>query len=393
MRLAQNLGAIQRAAGAGTEVLAVIKADAYGHGAALCAPVLARAGARWFGVTDAAEGAEVRRALSRAGVDGEIVVMSGSLAAETGLLNEHRLAPVVWTAAQVGGLCGLQRKWIQIEVDTGMSRQGVRPGAELDGLLAAMEDAGLMPDGIFTHLCGSEVADSAVTGDQYSRFAAAVAQVRSRGMEPRWVHVANSSGVDNPARDAAWLRDLASSVGARPMVRTGLALYGYALPIERAAESVANAAPVPRLRPALQPVLAWKARILAVRDLAPGDTVGYGATFTARVPMRVALLPVGYAEGLRRELSNPGPKNGSGGWVVAHTADGASHRCPVVGRISMNLTVIDITGVPALLHGDVVTLLGDSPTADDHARLAGTIPYEILCGLRAGERVLAELLP
>ena len=150
------------------------------------------------------------------------------------------------------------------------------------------------------------------------------------------------------------------------MVRSGLALYGYTLPI--AGDGPAH------LRPRLEPVLTWIARVLSVRDLALGATVGYNATFTAEAPMRVALLPVGYADGLRRELSS---KNGKPrGWVVLHGA-----RAPILGRISMNLTVVDVTRILAVRAGDRAIVLGPGIDADEHARLAHTISYEILCGI------------
>jgi alanine racemase len=120
--------------------------------------------------------------------------------------------------------------------------------------------------------------------------------------------------------------------------------------------------------------MTWKAQVLTVSDLAPGDTVGYNATFTAGQPMRIALLPAGYADGLRRELSSTSEK--PGGWVMIH-----GQRAPILGRISMNLTVVDVSHIPGVAPGDPAVLLGPGITADDHARLAQTISYEILCGI------------
>jgi alanine racemase len=182
------------------------------------------------------------------------------------------------------------------------------------------------------------------------------------------VHAGSSSSVDNPV-PGPWLEELAASAGARAMVRSGIALYGYCLPIEGAVQ--------PRIRCALRPVMTWKTRLLDVREMAAGDTVGYNATFTAPGPMRLALLPVGYADGLRRELSSTNAR--AGGWVMI-----GEKRAAMVGRISMNLTMVDVTGIDGVGVGDEVVLLGDGVTADDHARLAGTISYEILCGVRAG---------
>ena len=181
--------------------------------------------------------------------------------------------------------------------------------------------------------------------------------------------------VDNPSPAGPWLAELAKSVGARPMVRSGIAMYGYCLPIEGAgAES--------RLREKLRPVMTWKTRVLDVREMAAGDSVGYNARFTAPNAMRLALLPVGYSDGLRRELSSTNDK--AGGWVMIGGRDGSMRRAAIVGRISMNLTMVDVTGIDGVRVGDEVVLLGDGVTADDHARIAGTISYEILCGVRVG---------
>jgi len=376
-RLAGNFRVVAEAAGA--EVLAVVKANAYGHGLEACSAMLAQAGARWLGVTCVNEGMRVRRALmANAAKLGdawkpEILVMCGFLPEDVAAFVEHGLTPVVWTTEQVEWLRGYEELRVHVEVDTGMGRQGVRPGVELGLLLGRITGAGLAVDGILTHFCGSEVAGSELTQAQQRRFEAAVAQVRERGLKPAWVHAGNSSTVDNPAQECAseWLVELAESVGARAMVRSGLALYGYCLPIEQACAGCVQ----PRVRRALRPAMQWKTRVLAVRELAAGETVGYGAAFTAAAAMRVALLPVGYADGLRRELSSSSER--PGGWAMV-----GNRRAAILGRVSMNLTVVDVTGIEGVAAGDEVVLLGDGITAEDHARLAGTIPYEILCGVR-----------
>jgi len=157
------------------------------------------------------------------------------------------------------------------------------------------------------------------------------------------------------------------------MVRSGLGLYGYCLPIE--GEAVAH------VRDGLLPVMTWKTRVIGVRDVCRGETVGYNATFTAERPMRLALLPVGYADGLRRELS--GPNGAPGGWMMVRGQCAA-----IVGRVSMNLTVVDVSRIADVAVGDEVVVLGDGVTADDHARLARTIAYEIVCGVRAESQLV-----
>jgi alanine racemase len=362
--LAGNLQTLQAAVGDRTDLLAVIKANAYGHGAERCAVILAQAGAGWLGVTCAEEGARVRKTLTAAGLAPDILVMSGFLPADVALLAEYGLTPVAWTTEQVATL--KPGTAVHVEVDTAMSRQGVQPGPALAALLARMAQGGVKLDGIFTHFASSEEADSTLTQMQQRRFEEAIEQVREAGLKPRSLHAGNSSTIDNPAQSTPWLAKLAECVGARAMARPGLALYGYCLGIDGQAS--------PHVRPELRPVMTWKARVLTVRELAVGESVGYNATYTATHPMRIALLPVGYADGLRRELSST--TSSPGGWVMLH-----GQRAPILGRVSMNLTVVDVTGIQNAQPGDEAIVLGAGITADDHAAMAGTVAYEILCGV------------
>jgi len=383
-RLAGNFRVIAEAAGAETEVLAVVKANAYGHGAEACSVALARAGAKWLGVANASEGVRVRTALEAAGFargahgTSEILVLCGLTAEDVAAIRESGLTPIVWTLEQVELLRG-SGVAVHVEVETGMGRQGVKPGAAFDELLDAIAAAGLRLDGVCTHFSAADVAGSELTQAQERRFESAVAQVGAKGLTPKWVHAGSSSSVDNPAQDWPWLVWLAKTVGARAMVRSGIALYGYCLRIDEGPKGEEEAGLTEaHLRRALKPVMTWKTRIIGVRDAEAGDTVGYNATFTVPKPMRLALLPVGYADGLRRELSGTIAK--PGGWVVFRGLGGECKRAPIVGRVSMNLTTVDVTAIEGVRVGDEVVLLGDGVTADDHARLAKTIAYEILCG-------------
>ena len=388
-RLAANYNTLRQTAGPAISVLGVIKADAYGHSAALCAPVLASAGAPWLGVTDLREGVQVQAELTSAGIapadQPRILIMSGSLPDEAAAIIAHNLTPVVWsideldalrTAAEASG----SKLPVHIEIDTGMSRQGCAVGEELESILNwfAAQNA-LTFDGIMTHFASAEIAGSPISTAQQHAFEQAVAQIKASGLQPQWVHAGNSSAVDNLHPFAAtptsleWLIEQAAALNAKAMVRTGLALYGHCLPVEQSPNytgpheaNVSNK---------LLPVLTWKARIIGLREIAAGTHVGYGATFTASHPMRLALLPVGYADGLRRELSSS--PTGSG-WVMLH-----GQRAPIVGRVSMNLTVVDVTHIAAVAVGDEAIILGEGITAEDHARIAGTISYEILCGMKS----------
>jgi alanine racemase len=395
-RLAANYNVLSAAAGEDTAVLAVVKANAYGHGAAVCAPVLARAGAEWLGVADAAEGRAVREALAAAGVEAarqpKILVMCGGCGDDADVIVQQGLTPVVWQPRQMQCLAeAVARRGagspqpVHLEIDTGMARQGVAPGEELHALLRWLSDQPLLRlDGVMTHFASAELAGSRQTAEQRERFAQAVKAVAAAGLRPKWVHAGSSSTLDNQGTNQGanrgteanlpWLRGLANSVGARPMVRPGIALYGYCLPIEIAA-GVGPSVPA-QVRQHLQPVMSWKTRVIGLRDVQAGDVVGYNATFTARRPMRLALLPVGYADGLRRELS--GSDAQAGGWVMVQ-----GQRAAIIGRVSMNLTVVDVTEIHGVSVGDEVVVLGDGITADDHARLAHTISYEIVCGVRA----------
>jgi len=168
------------------------------------------------------------------------------------------------------------------------------------------------------------------------------------------------------------MRELAEGVGARVMVRPGIALYGYCLAITEV--NTEDTGKDGKLRGRLKPVLTWKTRVIGVREIGVGDSVGYGGTFVAKSLMKLALLPVGYSDGFRRA----GSSGVGNGWVMM-----GGRRAPVVGRVSMNLTTVDVTDIAGVAVGDEVVLLGDGVTADDHAGWSGTISYEILCGIRA----------
>lgn len=373
-KLAANFRAVQAAAGEDVEVLAVIKADGYGHGATLCAPVLVAAGARWLGVTDAEEGVQVREALGES--ETNILVMSGSEPEDAAAIVAHGLTPVVWTLRHVEELERAaaevrKRVAVHVEVDTGMSRQGVLADDGLERVFRRLaESPWLRCEGIMTHLCCSEVAGASTTERSMQRFAGVLDAAWTADLLPEFLHIANTSAVDEGST-MAWMGDRAEKTSARVMVRTGLALYGYTLPLEGEA--------APRMKSELMPVLTWKAKVLDVFAVEAGASVGYGATFVAPSAMRVALLAVGYADGFRRE----GSSGLGNGWVMVR-----GQKAAVVGRVSMNLTVVDVTGIDGAAVGDEAVLLGEGVTAEDHARWCGTIPYEILCGVRSARVVV-----
>jgi alanine racemase len=393
--LVENLRAVQTVAasgaGAGVETLAVIKADAYGHGAKLVAPVLVGAGARWLGVSDVEEGARVRQALGQSST--RLLVMCGMEQSDAPALVLHGITPVVWTGEHIAAMeraarAAGQRVKVHLEIDTGMARQGAAPGPELTATLERLAASRWVAcEGVMSHLAAAEVVAAtptagATTGSsaavgltalQRERFSAALEQVARAGIKPEFLHLGNSSAVDEGST-MAWIREAAKRIGAKPMVRTGLGLYGYCLEIE-STSGIARTGP---LSQRVRPVLTWKTCIIGVREIAANDTVGYGATFTASAPMRLALLPVGYADGFRRAASSGAGQDWARGWVMI-----AGKRAPVVGRVSMNLTTVDVTAIPEAAPGAEAVLLGDGVTANDHACWSDTIAYDILCGIRA----------
>jgi alanine racemase len=386
-RLRDNIAAIRAVAGEHASLLAVIKADGYGHGAELIAPVLVDAGVTWLGAGDVDEGARVRRALGKH--DAHVVVMCGMEPADAGSVVEHRLTPVVWTPSHVQRLEAAaeragRRVAVHLEIDSGMARQGAAPGAELEAVVAALHRSKwLRLEGVFSHLSTSEVRHGEQTAIQLDRLQHAFDLLKTADGEvlmPEWIHLANSSALDEGST-TAWMRRIGAAMRANVLVRPGLALYGYCLDIEEenGGGLLESSGARGGLCHRIQPVLTWKTRVIGTREIAPGETVGYGATFVAERPMRIALLPVGYADGFRREASS-----GIGdGWVRI-----AGERAAVVGRVSMNLTIVDVTEIAEATEGVEVTLLGEGVTAEDHARWCGTIPYEILCGIRAVGRLI-----
>jgi alanine racemase len=363
-------------AGAGTELMAVVKANAYGHGAVACAQLLATEGARWFGVTCVEEGVALREALRQTqSPDARILAMSGIWKGEAETAIRNGLTPAVWEPWHLDWLEESAREMgtpprgfpVHLEIDTGMSRQGVRSD-RLDALLARFTKASpLRLEGVMTHFHSSEELHIPATREQAERFVSATDTIYAHGLKPEILSAGNSANLlaDN---ETATITDLAQRRGARFMMRSGLALYGYS----------PRFSGVSQLQPEideLKPILAWKTRVVSLREIQAGETAGYNATFRAKRATRLALLPVGYADGLNRLLSNKG-------YVLIRRC-----RAPIAGRVSMDQTIVDVTEISGVAIGDEVVLIGEQEgetiTAYDLADIAGTIPYEVLCGIGA----------
>jgi alanine racemase len=357
--LRQNFRTVQKHVGAGVTVCAVVKADAYGHGAVECSRALEAEGAKWLGVTSLDEAIPLREA----GVRANILLMTGFWRGEEAEIIRLHLTPTVWepwhieTLETAAASLGVARHPVHLKVDTGMGRLGVGVD-QLPGVLNALKAARhLALEGLSTHLASSEIMDAPSVADQEHSFDTARRMVREAGMEPTFVHMANTAAVIS--RRETW----------NTMVRPGVALYGYYLPFQRAGREVSGGT----LRMPVKPILTWKTRILSLRDFGANQPLGYGATYVTKAPAHVAVLPVGYADGYNRQLSNRGR-------VIVR-----EHYAPIVGRISMDLTLVDVTGIPGIAVGDEVILLGAgeglSVDALEHAELANSTPYEILCNI------------
>ncbi len=356
-QLAGNFHAVRNAVGPGIEVMPVVKADAYRHGAVEVARTLTQEGARWLAVSNVEEGVTLRQA----GIAAHIFVMGDFLPFERPALIDYELTPAIQSLAQLADFdrmaAALRRPLdYHLSIDTGMGRLGAReePEALAQAVLACRA---ARFQGLMTHFASAANYESPQTTNQVARFEAVRAAFHAAGLTPRYLHLCSSIPVAYGLR-SAWGN----------MVRPGHAIYGYVSPAR-------GDAPAPLLQ--VQPALNWKARILEVKDLPAGAKVGYGAMFTAERPTRMAVLAVGYADGMMHRLSNKG-KVIAGGKLV-----------PILGAVSMDLTSIDITDCPELAQGDAVTLLGREGNvtldAQTIARAAGTISYSVLCGI--GQRV------
>jgi alanine racemase len=372
-RLLANYEKLRGQAGSEADLMPVVKADAYGHDVLACAPLLAAAGAQWLGVTSTEEGCAVRAICPQP----RILLMSGIFEGDAETVVDWRLTPVVWESWHLDLLeqAGVTRSLppgsiaVHLEIDTGMSRQGVCL-AELASLLARFaSDSCLRLEGVMTHFSSPETLSTIRPNPQLANLQAALDLIAANGLRPQWVHAGNSSTIVAGA-DRQALSQMASQAGARLMLRPGLALYGYVDRITQDGLSWDG-------EPGFVPVLTWKTQVASLRTLRAGDTAGYGNTFVAAGDTRLALLPVGYADGFNRLLSNRG-------YVLIR-----GQEAPIAGRISMDQATVDVTAIPGAAIGDEVVLLGrqGSETLDawDLADLCGTVPWEVLCAI--GPRV------
>lgn len=350
-----NLRQARQCLSAGCEILAVVKADAYGHGAVAVTRALAQQGVTRFGVATIQEGAQLRDA----GIHAQVLVMGAVPPAQFADLLGYALTPVLYDSLMAAELAarlgsGPVPYPVHLKVDTGMGRLGLTPEQVLPLLQSPVFQGPLRLEGLMTHLADADNEDPTYTRSQLERFRMVLTQLRTAGLSVPLIHAANSAAI------------LGHPAAHFTAVRPGLMLYGY------------SAAPAGTASTDLKPVLTLRSQVAQVRTVAAGDSVSYNRTFIASRPSRIAVLPIGYADGYSRTLSNRGQVLVQG------------RRCPVVGRVCMDMTLVDITDLPTVRPGDEAVLIGrqghDAILATDLAAWIGTIPYEVLCGI--GPRVL-----
>jgi alanine racemase len=352
--LAHNLSCIKRYLSPDCEVMAIVKANAYGHGAEDTARALARQGVGRFAVSSLDEGI----ALRQAGISASVVVLGALFEEQVSDLVAHQLTPVVSGGHILPSLAKAARSHpapypIHLKVETGMGRLGFSPEELLSLLDNPLLRSPLQVEGMMTHLADADGKDSTFTERQLGAFRNMVEQIRQRGFTIPLVHAANSAAI-------------VRFPGAHfSLVRPGIMLYGY------------HTLPATVPPPDLKPVLSLHTTIVQLRNIPQGGTVSYNGTFVATRPTRIAVLPIGYADGYSRQLSHRGS-------VLIR-----GRRAPIIGLVCMDMIMVDVTDITQLQVGETVTLIGqqggESIWADEVAGWIDTIPYEILCGI--GSRV------
>jgi alanine racemase len=353
--LAWNFLAVRERVGPGVKVMGVVKADAYGHGAAECARRLEAEGADWFGVATPEEAF----ALRRAGVKRPVLSFGGFWGGQAERCVAEGIAPVVYRLDMAEALDAAARAAginadVHVKVDTGMGRLGVRYDEASEFAEALRAFGNIRVDGLMTHFAAAdEPRRDCFTTEQLGRFREAVAAFKSRGFNPTYEHMANSAAT------------FAHPETRGNMVRPGGVLYGL----------WRDVLPQTGAWPAFRPVMSLRTHVTLLKQVHAGETLGYGCTYEAAREMTVATVPAGYADGYVRALSNRGRVIIKGQYA------------PVVGRVSMDLTLLDVTGIEGVRVGEQVTMLGADGgrllPVEDLAQTAGTLSYEITCGVSA----------
>lgn len=364
--IAHNLRLIRRSIGRKRKILAIVKANAYGLGAVDISKALARMGVEAFGVTCSQEGIELREA----GIRQPILLLTGFWPGEEKRILQYKLTPTVARLGQVAlleraaakrkGRISRKKLSFHLKIDSGMNRLGISP-RDIHAFIRELANCPhLKLGGTFTHFASSEDFRTAQNEQQEKIFAESLQQLRAAGISPGIVHMANSGAICK--RPATWA----------DMVRPGAVLYGY----HQGFEPAEVAADVRKELP-LKPCLSLRARIISLREISLGESVGYSRRFIAERPSRIGVIAAGYADGVVRQRTNRG-------CVILR-----GRLVPLVGTISMDLSMIDVTDVTDAAIGDVVTIYGRDGDAsmevDEVARQIGTVTSDLLCAM--GRRI------
>lgn len=341
--LRHNFQLARSLAGAGRPLMAIIKANAYGHGAVQAGWVLEAAGAEAFGVATPREGIELRES----GIKAPIFLMAGPMEAPGDLLQKYRFTPVIFQEEQLHRLQDTLTGTLEfhLKVDTGMTRLGVLPQNLENFLIGLKKYSRLKLSGVLTHLARADETFEGPTEEQFKIFAEVKERVQKNFPDAAVFHIANSAAI------------LGGRVGPNDWARPGIMLYG--------------SNPHPRFESGrkLRPVMTLETEVLSLKEVPKGAAVSYGGEWIAPRPSRIAVLPIGYADGYLRSLSNRGQVSMEG------------RRYPVVGRVCMDLTMIDVTEAPSVKVGSKVLLWGSGLPVEEVAQAAGTISYELLCSV------------
>jgi alanine racemase len=349
-----NLAVVRERIGSQRLIMAVVKGDAYGHGALPVAREVMRAGADWLGVALVEEAIELREG----GIEAPILVLGPVFPSQAQAVVERDISVCLFTEEMAWALNEAASKMatkakVHVKVDTGMNRLGIPSHKSLEFLSLLRRYPWVEVQGIYSHLATADTRESEFSSLQMERFFQVERTLREHGMETGLRHLANSAATFG--LEAARL----------DMVRVGIALYGCTP--GRWCE----------MKPPLIPALSWKTKVAYVRDVEAGDSISYGCTFVASKKSRIAVIPVGYGDGLPHGLSNKGE-------VLVR-----GRRAPIVGRVCMDMTMVDVTHIEGVGPEDEVVIIGaqgsERITAEEVAERLGTISYEVLCGI--GKRV------
>jgi alanine racemase len=327
-----------------SEILAVIKANGYGHGSTQVAQAAAEAGATWFGVARADEALEIRKT----GLDCKILILGYTPGGRVEAMIANRIAMAAWTPEHVQKAAQVARKinlpaHLHLKIDTGMNRLGAPPEEALTLATKINQNPNLILEGVFTHFAKADEVDDSTNKAQEERFLSILVQLEAHNLKPPYLHAANSAA--SLTRPSAYFN----------LVRPGIAIYGLS--------PFSDSDHFPSFRPALK----WKAVLSHVKMVAPEEGISYGHIYKTQKEERIGTIPVGYADGYRRVAGNQ---------VYLH-----GKHVPVIGRVCMDQIMVNLDEVPEATPGDVVELIGDHITVDDVAACWKTINYEVVCGI------------